>query len=144
MLKKLILCFTLLFPLLAHAQNENMWNKLSNVTYEVRLDEVTKFDLEFPIFSDEVKALDGTEITIEGWMIPLEELQGKSYFVLSALPFVNCFFCGGAGPETVMEVFGKKHIDFTEKKIKVRGKLTINPDDPLRLMYILNEARLVD
>ncbi len=126
------------------AQGESMWRTLSKVTYEVRLDEVTKFDLEFPIFSDEVKALDGKEITIEGWMIPLEELKGKSYFVLSALPFANCFFCGGAGPETVMEVYCKKHIDFTEKRIKVKGTLTVNADDPLRLMYILNEARQVD
>ena len=107
-------------------------------------DETFNSEVEFPIFSEEVKALDGKPITMEGWMIPLDELRGKNYFVLSALPFANCFFCGGAGPETVMEVFSKKEISFTEKKIKVRGKLSINPDDPLRLMYILNDAELID
>jgi len=136
-------CF-LLVAFSASTQKKSMWNTLGNVTYETRLDEITQFEEEFPIFSEVVKALDGKEITIEGWMIPLDELRGENYFVLSALPFANCFFCGGAGPETVMEVFSKKQIDFTEKKIKVKGKLTINADDPLRLMYILSEARQVD
>lgn len=122
---------------------ENTWKTLAKVTYETRMDEITRFEEEYPIFSEAVKKIDGTEITLEGWMIPLDELRGKNYFVLSALPFANCFFCGGAGPETVIEVFSKKQIDFTEKKIKVKGKLTINDSDPLRLMYILNETDLI-
>lgn len=129
---------------LAMAQTTNAWKTLSRVDYKTRFDELTQFEEEYPIFSEQVKALDGTEITLEGWMIPLDELRGENYFVLSSLPFANCFFCGGAGPETVMEIFSKKQIDFTEKKIKVTGKLKINADDPLRLMYILNEARLID
>ncbi|MCE7992213.1 MAG: hypothetical protein HEP71_09545 [Roseivirga sp.] len=129
---------------MAMAQSTNAWKTLSRVHYKTRFDELTQFEEEYPIFSEEVKALDCTEITLEGWMIPLDELRGENYFVLSSLPFANCFFCGGAGPETVMEIFSKKQIDFTEKKIKVTGKLKINADDPLRLMYILNEARLID
>lgn len=125
-------------------QTTNAWKTLSKVDYKTRFDELTQFEEEYPVFSEDVKALDGTEITVEGWMIPLDELRGENYFVLSSLPFANCFFCGGAGPETVMEVFSKKQIDFTEKKIKVTGKLKINADDPLRLMYILSEARLID
>lgn len=129
---------------MAMVQTTNAWKTLAKVDYKTRFDELTQFEEEYPIFSEEVKALDGTEITLQGWMIPLDELRGENYFVLSSLPFANCFFCGGAGPETVMEVFSKKQIDFTEKKIKVTGKLKINADDPLRLMYILNEAKLID
>ncbi len=129
---------------MAMVQTTNAWKTLAKVDYKTRFDELTQFEEEYPIFSEEVKALDGTEITLQGWMIPLDELRGENYFVLSSLPFANCFFCGGAGPETVMEVFSKKQIDFTEKKIKVKGKLKINADDPLRLMYILNDAKLID
>ncbi len=129
---------------MAMVQTTNTWKTLAKVDYKTRFDELTQFEEEYPIFSEEVKALDGTEITLQGWMIPLDELRGENYFVLSSLPFANCFFCGGAGPETVMEVFSKKQIDFTEKKIKVKGKLKINADDPLRLMYILNDAKLID
>lgn len=117
---------------------------LSKVQIEKRFDEVLNYEIDFPTFSDEVKALNGKEITLEGWMIPLDELRGKNYFVLSALPFANCFFCGGAGPETVIEVFSERNIKFTEKRIKVKGTLNINPDDPMKLMYILQKAELVD
>ena len=141
-MKSLLLVLSLLLADLK--QEPNSWKLLSKVEIERRYDETFNFEVEFPIFSDEVKALDGKPITMEGWMIPLDELRGKNYFVLSALPFANCFFCGGAGPETVMEVFSKKEISFTEKKIKVRGKLSINPDDPMRLMYILNDAELIN
>mgnify|MGYP000701741458 CR=1 FL=1 len=126
------------------AQEKNPWKTLAKVKIEKRFDEVLNYEVDFPTFSKEVKSLNGKEITLEGWMIPLDELRGKNYFVLSALPFANCFFCGGAGPETVLEVFLKKDLSFTEKRVKVKGKLTINPDDPLKLMYILQEAEIID
>ena len=135
----------ILFAVLTFQNQEpNSWKTLSKVKIEKRFDETLNFEIDYPTFSEEVKALDGKEIALEGWMIPLDELRGENYFVLSALPFANCFFCGGAGPETVIEVFSKKNIDFTEKRIKIKGKLTINADDPLRLMYIMNDAVEVD
>jgi hypothetical protein len=131
----------ILLSFLANGQI-NTWKTLSKITLEKRFDDVLNYEIEYPIFSDVVKKLNGTKISVEGWMIPLDELRGENYFVLSSLPFANCFFCGGAGPETVMEVFSKDKIDYTEKRIIVTGTLTINADDPLRLMYILKEARL--
>ncbi len=126
----------------AFAQEKNMWKTLSNVTVERSFDEILSIDVEHYNFASQVKALNGKEISLEGWMIPLDELRGENYFVLSSLPFANCFFCGGAGPETVAEVFSKKEVKFTEKKVKVTGVLTLNSDDPLRLMYILNDVEL--
>lgn len=123
---------------------ENTWKTLAKISIEKRFDEILNYDIEYPIFSEAVKKLNGTKISVEGWMIPLDELRGENYFVLSSLPFANCFFCGGAGPETVMEVFSKDKIDYTEKRIMVTGTLTINADDPLRLMYILNDAQIKD
>ena len=126
----------------AFAQEKNMWKTLSNVTVERSFDEILSIDVEHYNFASQVKALNGKEISLEGWMIPLDELRGENYFVLSSLPFANCFFCGGAGPETVAEVFSKKEVKFTEKKVKVTGVLTLNSDDPLRLMYILNDVEV--
>ncbi|WP_088124843.1 hypothetical protein [Roseivirga misakiensis] len=122
----------------------NAWKTLAKVKIEKRFDETLNYEIDYPTFSKEVKALNGKEISLDGWMIPLDELRGKNYFVLSALPFANCFFCGGAGPETVVEVFLKKDLNFTEKRIKVKGKLSVNGDDPLKLMYILEEAEIMD
>ena len=119
-----------------------MWKTLSNVTVEKSFDEILSIDIEHYDFASQVKALNGKKISLEGWIIPLDELRGENYFVLSSLPFANCFFCGGAGPETVAEVFSKKEVKYTEKKIKVTGVLTLNSDDPLRLMYILNDVEV--
>lgn len=130
--------------LTAFAQSTSSWKVLSKVQIEKRFDDVLNYEIDFPTFSDEVKALDKKEITLEGWMIPLDELRGENYFVLSALPFANCFFCGGAGPETVVEVFSEKNIKFTEKRIKVKGILNINADDPMKLMYIIQKAELIN
>tara|TARA_R110000796_G_scaffold9557_1_gene32473 strand:+ start:31613 stop:32059 length:447 start_codon:yes stop_codon:yes gene_type:complete len=143
MRKRLILIlFILSTPIASFAQEQNMWKTLSNVTVEKSFDEVLSIDVEHYNFASQVKALNGKKISLEGWMIPLDELRGENYFVLSSLPFANCFFCGGAGPETVAEVFSKKEVKFTEKKVKVTGVLTLNSDDPLRLMYILNDVEV--
>ena len=144
MFKKLITLLLVLFSFQSFAQQDNLWKTLAKVEIEKKFDENLNFEIDFPTFSEEVKKLDGKTIELEGWMIPLEELQGESYFVLSSLPFANCFFCGGAGPETVAEVFAKEKIKYTEKRIRVRGKLKINADDPLQLMYVLQEAEIVD
>ncbi len=145
-MQRSLLTIALLFVVgfTALAQNQSTWKVLSKVQIEKRFDELLNYEIDFPTFSDEVKALNGKEIVLEGWIIPLDELRGENYFVLSALPFANCFFCGGAGPETVLEVFSEKNIKFTEKRIKVKGILNINADDPMKLMYILQKAELID
>lgn len=133
-----------LFVLIAAYQNSNPWMTLSKVKIERKLDPALNFEIDYPTFSEEVKALNGKEITLEGWMIPLDELRGENYFVLSALPFANCFFCGGAGPETVVEVFTNENYKFTEERIKIKGTLKLNADDPTQLMYVLNKADVID
>ena len=133
-----------LFILIAGYQYSNTWNTLSKVKIERKLDPSLNFEVDFPTFSEEILALNGKEIELEGWMIPLDELRGENYFVLSALPFANCFFCGGAGPETVIEVFTEEKVEFEVDRIKVKGKLRLNANDPMQLMYILNNAEIVD
>lgn len=143
-MSKLILIILSFICASSFAQNDNLWKTLAKVEIEKKFDETLNFEIDYPTFSEEVKKLNGQTIELQGWMIPLEELQGETYFVLSSLPFANCFFCGGAGPETVAEVFSKNKIKYTEKRITVRGKLKINADDPMKLMYILQEAEIVD
>jgi hypothetical protein len=54
-----------------------------------------------------------------------------------------CFFCGGAGPETVMEVISKEPIKYTTEAITIKGKLDLNANDINRLMYGLKDAELI-
>ena len=54
------------------------------------------------------------------------------------------FFCGGAGPETVMEIYAKTPIKFTSEAVTIRGKLELNSDDVNRLIYSLTNAEPVE
>lgn len=122
---------------------ENMWKTLSKITYRKEYDEFMGFDIEKPVFSSQITELNGKEITIKGYIIPVEGYKDHKEFILSAYPYSMCFFCGGAGPETVMEVYAEEGVEFQAKAIVLKGILTLNPDDINHLMYRLDDAVLV-
>ncbi len=122
----------------ADAQNHNMWNTLSKVTIHTTTKAGQTIDV--PVFSEELKQWNGKEIVLKGYIIPLEELRKQNYFVLSRYPFSLCYFCGGAGVETVIEVNIQKPIPFTEDAITVKGVLQLNDKSPNHLIFVLNNA----
>lgn len=54
-----------------------------------------------------MRDIENKRITIVGYFLDLDP-DGK-WFVLSKNPFATCFFCGKAGPETVLELLGYKN-----------------------------------
>lgn len=122
------------------AQSENLWKTLSKITYKKEYDELLGFKVDKPVFSDQVKKLEGKKVTIRGYIIPVEGYKSHKEFVFSAFPYNMCFFCGGAGPETVMEVYAAKPVEFTQEPVTLQGILKLNSEDINRLMYVLEEA----
>lgn len=116
---------------------EDIWKILLKVKYKYQK------NAYIPEFDSNIKALDGKVITIQGYMYPLEEAPSHSFFMLSYYPIAICFFCGGAGPESVIEITGKKPIRYTTKLMKLRGTLKLNSSDPERLFFILLGAEEV-
>jgi hypothetical protein len=147
-MKKLLIILTAILvaasaePLLA--QQENMWKTLSKITYKKEYDEMLGFKVDVPVFSKELQSLEGKEITIKGYIIPVEGYKSHKEFIFSAYPYNMCFFCGGAGPETVMEIKAKSPVAFTADPITIKGKLHLNATDINRLMYSLTDAQKVD
>ena len=135
-----ILWLTIFWCVSVNAQTD-YWKLLEDVHYKNRLEATTGFNITYPEFGENVKQLEGKRITLKGFIVPLDELTGENRFVLSSLPFNICFFCGGAGPETVIEVYSQEHVDFTDDVIWVEGIFYANPD---KLMYLLKEARLIE
>ena len=97
-----------------------------------------------PTISDQVKALEGEEIEVRGYVIPVEGYKSHTEFIFSAFPYNMCFFCGGAGPETVMEVYANEAIQYQTESITIRGTLELNDSDINKLMYILRDVTLVE
>jgi len=120
------------------------WEQLSEVTFEQKYQDAVGSYVNIPTFSPKLNTLDGKEVEISGYVIPVDIEQGL--YVLSANPFANCFFCGNAGPESVVELeFKKKQKRFnTDDFLRFRGKLKLNKNDIYRLNYILTEAVLID
>lgn len=97
----------------------------------------------FPTFGPTLKRLENREITIKGFMVPIDPESNQ--YVLSAYPYSMCFFCGGAGPESVMGLKLKKNRKFkTDETHTFRGKLTLNANDIYELNYILTDAEIAD
>ena len=144
MFRPFVFFLLMMIPAILFAQDRSLWKILANVSYKTRYDEKLKYEVDYPVFGEESVALEGKTVKVKGYMVPLEEYQGHNFFVLSALPYNVCFFCGAAGPETVMEVYTSEEIEFSEKPIWVRGKLKLNDDDYDHLMYILEDAVQID
>ena len=122
---------------------DGTWKTLSKITFVKKYDDLMGFKVDMPVFGDEIRKLAGKEITLKGYVIPVEGYKSHREFVFSAYPYNMCFFCGGAGPETVMEVFADEAIKYSADPITIRGTLELNDTDINRLMYILKNVRLV-
>jgi hypothetical protein len=140
----------LLFVLILFCNSEvisqgqiNVWKTLSKISYEKQFDEYMGFKIDKPVFSDEVKALEGKEIIVRGYIIPVEGYKSHTEFVFSAFPYEMCFFCGAAGPETVMEVLSVEPIKYTTQSVVLKGTLRLNSEDINRLMYKIDNVKML-
>lgn len=138
----LIMVFTSSVSL--QAQDTNIWKTLGKISYKKVYDEILGFKVDMPVFSEDIKELEGKEIVVKGYIIPVEGYKGHKEFIFSAFPYNMCFFCGGAGPETVMEVQAVEEVNFTAEQIEIRGILRLNDTDINKLMYRLEEVKPVE
>lgn len=121
-----------------------VWKTLSKITFRKQFDEMMGMKVDVPVFSQDVKALEGSTIDVRGYVIPVTGFKSDTAFVFSAFPYSSCFFCGGAGPETVMEVYSTEPVKYTTEAIWLRGTLQLNDTDINRLMYAITEAEQIE
>lgn len=129
-----------------YAQTKDMWMTLGMVTFKTTYNPDLLMETKIPKVSSAVEKLDGKEIEVEGYIIPLTGQVSQSHFMLSKFPQSTCFFCGKAGPETAMQVFMRdnKKVKITERKVKVKGTLYVNPQDASSLLYTLENAVITE
>jgi hypothetical protein len=94
-----------------------------------------------PLFGKDIQKSEGEDFYITGYVIPVD--IDEDFYVLSRYPFANCFFCGGAGPETVVDLQfdGKAPREYaTDERLTFAGKLRLNADDIYQMNYIIDGA----
>ncbi len=119
------------------------WSVLADVEYKEQYDEALQAYWLVPEFGSQPRRFEGKEVVLMGYFIPFN--LDSEFYVLSRFPYSNCFFCGGAGPETVLELqFKKPPCDLTmDKKYFFRGTLALNNDDFDHCNYILKNAKVI-
>jgi hypothetical protein len=105
------------------------------------------YDIEYtkPEFSPELKMLDGKEITVKGFMFPLEAEEKQKLFLFGPFP-VSCPFHYHAGPSLILQVNADENpVQFDYDPVVITGTLELVPDDPeYNTFYRLKNARKVN
>jgi len=145
MLNKTLILFVSLFTMLSlRAQTETSWTDLMDITFKDVYLESDDMYVYYPLFKEKQKSLDSEEISITGYIIPVDVELNQ--YVLSAFPFSACFFCGNAGPESVMAVyFSSPDQSFkTDERLTLQGNLELNDTNVDELVYVLRNATVKD
>ncbi len=120
---------------------ELTWAELADVDFkDVYLEELDSYYWK-PEFGPQVMAAESQDVYITGYVIPVD--LDEDFYVLSRYPFANCFFCGGAGPESVVDLRFKDsgHRTYqTDERLTFHGNLRLNADDVYQMNYILEGA----
>ncbi len=116
------------------------WENLRDVTFKKKWNASENMFILEPQFGPKVMALKGKEVSLTGYMIPVD--ADANYYVLSANPYAACFFCGQSGPESVVSIKFKKLTKRynTDDRVTISGIFNLNSEDINELNYVIEKA----
>ena len=120
------------------------WETLRDVTFKKKWYPEESVYMLYPTFGQGIQKLSGKAVELTGYVLPVD--YESNLYVLSAFPYSACFFCGGAGPESVVSLkFKKTGRKFkTDERRTFHGTLKLNADNIYELNYILADAEMVE
>lgn len=92
-----------------------------------------------PEYSEDMKALDGQEVTVMGFMFPLEESDKQKNFLIGPYP-ASCPFHYHVGPAQVVEVLASQPIAFSYDPITLKGTLRVKFNEETEVFFYLENA----
>jgi hypothetical protein len=115
-----------------------MWNVLAKT--KTSLDKVKwHYSAEHP---EEIKALVGKEVTISGFMLPLESTEKFKHFIISKRT-PTCGFCPPGEPNEIVEVFMTEEVSWDDDTIKVKGTFELVNNAQLGLFFKISNAQKI-
>jgi hypothetical protein len=94
-------------------------------------------------YPEEIKILDGKEVTLQGYVFPLEESAKQSHFLFGPYP-PSCPFHYHTPPSLVIEVFAKDPIPYSWDMLTIRGTLELPEAGKNGAFYMLRSAEAID
>lgn len=113
------------------------WNIMNDVKLNECFNEEIGEYFWCPEFGSIMRGLQGKTVALQGYVLPLD----GGYFVLSMNPMASCYFCGGGGPQSMVDLKFKSPRAFKmDAHLMFKGKLRLNKDNIEELFYILDDA----
>ena len=141
-MNNIITIFLFVFANYSFAQVQLSWKDLEDVEFsDLYVQELDEYVL-YPNYGMDVMALNGQEVILTGYVLEID--PSKGFYVLSKGPFASCFFCGGGGPETIieLELKNKNQYFMMDEVATIKGVLKLNADDIYQCVYILQNAEV--
>lgn len=91
-----------------------------------------------PIYSSEIKKLNNKEVTLTGFMFPLDPSDKQKNFLIGPYP-TSCPFHYHARPSEIVEVKLTKAIDFSYDPVTVKGILLLQYNKETGIFYYLKQ-----
>ena len=98
-------------------------------------------EIDFPVINDVLKKKSGKKILMSGFIVPIDNVN----YALSKNVFASCFFCGKAGPETIMGIkfkVGKIKLK-TDQYVTLEGNFRVNENNVEDWIYHIEDAVIV-
>ena len=112
-----------------------LWKKL--VTTKIHYDE--KKGLYSADIPSDIKEMVGKEITISGFILPLESTEKFKHFILSKRT-PTCPFCPPGEPNEIVEVFMNKDLTYNENLLTVSGVFSLESNQEMGMFFKLEHG----
>jgi len=118
------------------------WKLLGQIKFVKKPSDDYPEGVMFPVVNSTLKAKGGKPIVMSGFIIPIDN---KTY-ALSKNVFASCFFCGQAGPETIMGIKFKNPGTKlkTDQYVTLSGTFRYNDNDVDDWIYHIENAVVVN
>lgn len=117
------------------------WKLLAQIKYLKKPSKDYPEGVMYPVINPTLKTKNKKTITMSGFIIPIDN---KNY-ALSKNVFASCFFCGQAGPETIMGIKFKNPATKlkTDQYVTLQGTFRYNESDVDDWIYHIENAVIV-
>ena len=141
MVKRFLFCIFLITSFLCQAQLSLTWKELQLTQFEI-IAKGENAGLYKAKFQKSIEPFENKEVVIAGFIVPVD-IESNTY-ALSLNPFTSCFFCGNAGPNTVIELsFTKKQGKFlVDQYVIIKGIFSLNRNNPNELFFKISGAKI--
>ena len=137
-------------PNSTNAQTTLTWKDFDKITFVEKWDTTYQATTHLPKFNKRLKALDGKQIVIEGYLLPIDISAG--YYILKSnerpINF-GCVYSPKGNSDELIDL-NFKNTDstylnqFNNKKVTIKGILKLNDSDILQMNLIIESAEIVE